>query len=163
MWISRYYQCDTPNTCLISNGFCSMGFALPGGMGAKIALPDRKVLAICGDAGFLMNVQDLETMVRRKLQVVVMVWIDGEYGLIKWKQQNHFDGKHSELAFGNPDFDLLAKAFGMWGKTLTAADQLPGALEEAFSQDGPALLAVPVDYAENIKLTKRLGDLQFSI
>ena len=163
MWISRYYQCDTPNTCLISNGFCSMGFALPGGMGAKIALPDRKVLAICGDAGFLMNVQDLETMVRRKLQVVVMVWIDGEYGLIKWKQQHHFNGKHSELAFGNPDFELLAKAFGMWGKTLTKANQLPGALKEAFSQDGPALLAVPVDYAENMKLTKRLGDLQFSI
>ena len=163
MWISRYYQCDTPNTCLISNGFCSMGFALPGGLGAKIALPDRKVLAICGDAGFLMNVQDLETMVRRKLQVVVMVWVDGEYGLIKWKQQNQFDGKHSELAFGNPDFELLAKAFGMWGKTLTSADQLPGALQEAFSQDGPALLAVPVDYAENMKLTKRLGELQFSI
>ncbi len=77
MWISRYYQCDTANTCLISNGFCSMGFALPGGMGAKIAEPDRKVLAICGDAGFLMNVQDLETMVRRKLPVVIMVWVDG--------------------------------------------------------------------------------------
>lgn len=163
MWVSRYYQCDTANTCLISNGFCSMGFALPGGMGAKIALPDRKVLAICGDAGFLMNVQDLETMVRRKLQVVVMVWVDGEYGLIKWKQQNHFNGDHSELAFGNPDFELLAKSFGMWGKTLTSPDQLPGALNEAFSQDGPALLAVPIDYAENMKMTKRLGDLQFSI
>ena len=163
MWISRYYQCDTANTCLISNGFCSMGFALPGGMGAKIALPDRKVLAICGDAGFLMNVQDLETLVRRKLQVVVMVWVDGEYGLIKWKQQNHFNGDHSELAFGNPDFELLAQSFGMWGKTLTSPDQLPGALDEAFSQDGPALLAVPIDYAENMKLTKRLGDLQFSI
>ncbi|MEX2615008.1 MAG: acetolactate synthase large subunit [Alphaproteobacteria bacterium] len=163
MWISRYYQCDTPNTCLISNGFCSMGFALPGAMGAKIAMPDRKILAICGDAGFLMNVQDLETMVRRKLNAVIMVWIDGEYGLIKWKQQNHFNGKHSELSFGNPDFELLAQAFGMWGKTLTAADQLPAALSEAFAQDGPALLAVPIDYAENMKLTKRLGDLQFTI
>lgn len=163
MWISRYYQCDTPNTCLISNGFCSMGFALPGAMGAKIALPDRKILAICGDAGFLMNVQDLETMVRRKLNAVIMVWIDGEYGLIKWKQQNHFNGKHSELKFGNPDFELLAQSFGMWGKTLTAADQLPGALSEAFAQDGPALIAVPIDYAENMKLTKRLGDLQFTI
>ena len=163
MWISRYYQCDVPNTCLISNGFCSMGFALPGAMGAKVALPDRKVLAICGDAGFLMNVQDLETMVRRKLNAVIMVWIDGEYGLIKWKQQNHFDGKHSELSFGNPDFELLAQSFGMWGKTLTAADQLAGALTEAFAQDGPALLAVPIDYAENMKLTKRLGDLQFTI
>ncbi len=163
MWISRYYQCDTANTCLISNGFCSMGFALPGGMGAKIALPDRQVLAICGDAGFLMNVQDLETMVRRKLQVCVMVWVDGEYGLIKWKQQNHFDGRHSELAFTNPDFEMLAQSFGMWGKHLTSPDQLPGALEEAFSQDGPSLIAVPIDYAENMKMTKRLGDLQFSI
>ena len=140
-----------------------MGFALPGAMGAKVALPDRKVLAICGDAGFLMNVQDLETMVRRKLNAVIMVWIDGEYGLIKWKQQNHFNGKHSELKFGNPDFELLAQSFGMWGKTLTAADQLPGALTEAFAQDGPALIAVPIDYAENMKLTKRLGDLQFTI
>jgi acetolactate synthase-1/2/3 large subunit len=163
MWISRYYQCDTPNTCLISNGFCSMGFALPGAMGAKIAMPDRKVLAICGDAGFMMNVQDLETMVRRKLNAVIMVWVDGEYGLIKWKQQNHFKGKHSELAFGNPDFELLAKAFGMWGKTIKSAKQLPGALKEAFAQNGPALIAVPIDYAENMKLTKRLGDLQFTI
>jgi acetolactate synthase I/II/III large subunit len=163
MWISRYYQCDTPNTCMISNGFCSMGFALPGGMGAKVAEPNKKVLAICGDAGFLMNVQDLETMVRRKLPVVVMVWVDGEYGLIKWKQQNHFDGKHSELAFGNPDFDMLAKSFGMWGKTATSATELPSLLEEALNQDGPALLAVPIDYAENMKLTQRLGNLQFSI
>ncbi|MDE0813895.1 MAG: acetolactate synthase large subunit [Alphaproteobacteria bacterium] len=163
MWISRYYQCDTANTCLISNGFCSMGFALPGGMGAKIAEPDRKVLAICGDAGFLMNVQDLETMVRRKLPVVIMVWVDGEYGLIKWKQQNHFDGRHSELAFGNPDFEMLAKSFGMWGKLLTDAGQLPSALDEALAQEGPALLAVPIDYAENMKLTERLGNLQFSI
>jgi acetolactate synthase I/II/III large subunit len=163
MWISRYYQCDTANTCLISNGFCSMGFALPGGMGAKIAEPDRKVLAICGDAGFLMNVQDLETMVRRKLPVVIMVWVDGEYGLIKWKQQNHFDGRHSELSFGNPDFEMLAKSFGMWGKLLTDASQLPTALDEALAQEGPALLAVPIDYAENMKLTQRLGNLQFSI
>ncbi len=163
MWIARYYQCHEANTCLISNGFCSMGFALPGAMGAKIAYPDRKVLAICGDAGFLMNVQDLETLVRLKINAVIMVWCDGEYGLIKWKQQNHFKGRHSELAFGNPDFELLAQSFGMWGKTATAADQLPALLEEAFQQEGPALIAVPVDYAENMKLTKRLGNLNFSI
>ena len=80
MWIARYYQCETANTCLISNGFCSMGFALPGAMGAKLAHPDRKVLAIAGDAGFLMNVQDLETLVRYKQNVVIMIWADGEYG-----------------------------------------------------------------------------------
>ena len=163
MWISRYYQSDDANTCLISNGFCTMGFALPGGMGAKIARPDKKILSICGDAGFLMNVQELETLARLELNVVVMVWCDGEYGLIKWKQQNGFDGRHSDLAFNNPDFEHLAKAFGMWGKTLTDASQVAGALEEAFSQKGPALIAVPVDYGENLKLTQRLGNLNFSI
>jgi acetolactate synthase-1/2/3 large subunit len=163
MWVSRYYQCDEPNTCLISNGFCSMGFAFPAGMGAKYAHPDKRVLAVCGDAAFMMNVQDFETAVRKKLNVVALIWLDGEYGLIKWKQQNEFDGRHSDLAFNNPDFEMLARSFGGWGRTLTAHNQLPGALEEAFSQDGPAIIAVPVDYAENRKLTKRLGDLQFSI
>ena len=163
MWISRYYQCDEANTCLISNGFCSMGFALPGAMGAKFAHPDRNVLAINGDAGFLMNVQDIETLARYKLGVTIMVWCDGEYGLIKWKQQNAFDGRHSPLAFNNPDFDYLAKAFGIWGNTVTSADELKPALEESFRQDGPAIIAVPVDYAENMKMTQRLGNLNFSI
>jgi acetolactate synthase-1/2/3 large subunit len=163
MWISRYYQCQDANTCLISNGFCSMGFALPGAIGAKLAQPEKKVLAICGDAGFMMNVQDLETAVRLQLNVVYMVWEDGEYGLIKWKQQNQFAGKHSKLDFGNPDWELLAKSFGMWGKTLRAADELTAALEEAFQQDGPALIAVPINYAENVKLTKRLGEIECTI
>jgi acetolactate synthase-1/2/3 large subunit len=163
MWISRYYQCEQPNTCLISNGFCSMGFALPGAIGAKIAFPDRKVLAICGDAGFLMNVHDLETAVRLKLNIVVMVWDDGEYGLIKWKQQNQFKGRHSELAFNNPDFELLARSFGAWGRRVGAASELRPVLDEAFRQKGPALVAVPVDYGENLKLTKRLGNLAVPI
>ncbi len=163
MWVSRYYQCDEANTCLISNGFCSMGFAFPAGMGAKHACPDRRILAVCGDAAFMMNVQDFETAVRKKLNVVALVWMDGEYGLIKWKQENQFDGRHSDLAFDNPDFGMLARSFGGWGCTLTAPDQLAGALEEAFSQEGPAIIALPVDYRENRKLTKRLGDLQFTI
>jgi len=163
MWISRYYQCHEANTCLISNGFCSMGFALPGAIGAKIAQPEHKVLAICGDAGFMMNVQDLETAVRLKLNVVFMVWEDGEYGLIKWKQQNQFNGRHSKLDFGNPQWEQLAQSFGMWGKTLTSPDQLIPALEEAFRQEGPALIAVPIDYAENVKLTKRLGEIECTI
>ncbi len=163
MWISRYYQCEEPNTCLISNGFCSMGFAMPGSIGAKIAYPDRKVLSISGDAGLLMNVQDLETAVRKKLNIVAMVWVDGEYGLIKWKQQAEFNGKHSDLDFGNPDFAMMAKSFGMWGVEVTSADGVIPALEEAFSQDGPALIAVPVDYAENMKLTARLGNVQVPI
>jgi acetolactate synthase-1/2/3 large subunit len=159
MWISRYYQCDAPNTCLISNGFCSMGFALPGAIGAKLACPDKRVMAICGDAGFLMNVQDLETAVRLGLNIVVMVWADGEYGLIKWKQQSEFKGRHSELRFGNPEWELLAQAFGCWGKSVHSAEELPAVLREAHSQPGPALIGVPVDYGENLKLTERLGKL----
>ena len=163
MWISRYFQCVEPNTCLISNGFCTMGFAMPGSIGAKIAFPERRVLSISGDAGFMMNVQDLETAVRRKLNIVAMVWEDGEYGLIKWKQQNGFDGKHSDLAFTNPDFEALASSFGMWGKKVTSTDQIVPFLEEAFSQEGPALISVPVDYSENMKLSDRLGQVSVPI
>ncbi len=163
MWVARYYQCDEPNTCLISNGFCSMGFALPGAIGAKLARPERRVLAICGDGGFLMNLQELETAVRLGLNLVVMVWVDGEYGLIKWKQQGRFAGRHSDLAFSNPDFEQLAQAFGLWGRALSGADELTPALEEAFAQAGPALIAVPVDYAENLKLSQRLGALEATI
>ena len=87
----------------------------------------------------------------------------GEYGLIKWKQQNQFGGRHSKLDFSNPDWELLAKSFGMWGKTISSPGELVPALEEAFRQEGPALIAVPVDYAENLKLTKRLGEIECTI
>ena len=140
-----------------------MGFALPGAIGAKFACPDQRVLAICGDAGFMMNVQDLETAVRLKLNVVFMVWVDGEYGLIKWKQQNQFEGRHSKLDFGNPDFEKLAESFGMWGRELREAQALPALLEEAFAQEGPALISIPVDYGENRKLTERLGKIDVTI
>ena len=163
MWVARYYQCLEANTCLISNGFCSMGFALPGAIGAKYAAPESKVVAVCGDAGFLMNVHDLETASRLKIPLVVVVWLDGEYGLIKWKQQNHFDGRHSDLAFTNPDMELLAKSFGIWGRQVESAADFRPALDEALAQDGPSLLAVAVDYAENRKLTKRLGEIELHL
>ncbi len=163
MWVSRYYQCMEPNTCLISNGFCSMGFALPGAMGAKFALPDCKVVAICGDAGFLMNVHDLETAVRKNIAFVCIVWLDGEYGLIKWKQQNQFDGRNSDLSFGNPDFELLAKSFGMWGRHVRTSEDFMPSLREALDRNGPALLTVDVDYGENRKLTERLGEIDLPI
>ena len=157
MWVAREYNCTKPNTCLISNGFCTMGFALPGSMGAKMVFPDRRILSINGDAGFLMNVQDLETAVRHKLNVVAVVWLDGEYGLIKWKQQIQFSGEHSDLKFKNPDFETLAKSLGMWGAQISSADQFIPALEEAFNQRGPAIIGVPVDYSENMRLTEHLG------
>ena len=110
-----------------------------------------------------MNVQDLETAVRKNLNIVAMIWLDGEYGLIKWKQQDAFDGKHSDLTFNNPDFVKLAEAYGMWGREIKEANQLTPVLEEAFRQDGPALIAVPVDYSENRKLTARLGAIEVPI
>ncbi len=157
MWVAREYNCTIPNTCLISNGFCTMGFALPGSIGAKMAFPQKKILSINGDAGFLMNVQDLETAVRYKVNVVAVVWLDGGYGLIKWKQQVHFDGQHSELRFKNPNFEDLAKSLNMWGKEIKSADELLPSLTEAFKQKGPAIIGIPIDYDENMRLTERLG------
>ena len=163
MWVAREYNCVNPNTCLISNGFCTMGFALPGSIGAKMAFPDKKVLSVNGDAGFLMNVQDLETAVRNKINIVAVVWLDGEYGLIKWKQQVQFKGEHSDLKFDNPNFLELAKSFGMWGTQVHSADQFIPTLNEAFRQKGPAIIGVPVDYGENMKLTKHLGKVSATI
>ena len=158
MWIARHYQCHEPNTCLIPNGFCSMGFSLPGGIAASLVHPERRVLSICGDGGFMMNVQEMETAKRLNSQLVVMVWEDGGYGLIAWKQQAEFD-RHTDLAFGNPDWLGLAKAFGWHGQVVPNSRDLQGALEQAFSEDGPSLVVIPIDYRENILLTKRLGEI----
>ena len=162
MWIARHYQCHEPNTCLIPNGFCSMGFALPGAIAAALVHPDRKILAICGDGGFLMNVQEMETARRLNSNIVVMVWEDGGYGLIKWKQSNHF-GKHTDLSFGNPDFELLAKAFDWTGFTVNNARDLVPALQKAFATPGPSLVVLPIDYRENALLTQRLGNIEIPI
>jgi len=158
MWVARHYHCDEPNTCLIPNGFCSMGFALPGALAAKLVYPDRRVIAVCGDAGFLMNIQDFETAVRYDLPFVCLVWEDKEYGLISWKQETHF-GKHTDLAFNNPDFVKLAESFGGYGARVDNSGDLKPALEAAFDSGKPSIVAMPVDYSENMKLTKRLGEL----
>jgi acetolactate synthase-1/2/3 large subunit len=158
MWIARHYQCHEPNTCLIPNGFCSMGFALPGAIAAGIVHPDRRVLAIAGDAGFLMNVQEMETAVRIGSNIVVLVWADNEYGLIAWKQETHF-GKHTDLSFGNPDWEQLASAFAWNGHYVSRSDELAGTLESAFQESGPSLVVIPIDYRENPLLTKKLGEI----
>ena len=158
MWIARHYHCHEPNTCLIPNGFCAMGFALPGAIGAQLVYPDRRVLAVCGDGGFLMNVQEMETACRLHSNVVVMVWEDHAYGLIAWKQQNQF-GRHTELSFGNPDFMKLAEAFGWHGHRCERSVDLRDTLEQAFTETGPSLVVIPIDYAENQKLTERLGNI----
>jgi len=162
MWIARHYQCHEPNTCLIPNGFCSMGFALPGAIAANIVHPDRRILAIAGDAGFLMNVQEMETATRIGSNIAVMVWEDNAYGLIAWKQSDHF-GHHTELSFGNPDWELLAKAFGWNGHYVKNAADLAGTLETALTESGPSLVVIPIDYRENPLLTKKLGEIQCTI
>ncbi|MGB5247654.1 MAG: acetolactate synthase large subunit [Woeseia sp.] len=158
MWIARHYQCHEPNTCLIPNGFCSMGFALPGAIAANLVHPDRHVLAVCGDAGFLMNVQEMETAKRLNSKITVMVWADGGYGLISWKQENEF-GHHTDLSFGNPDWLLLAKSFGWNGHYVEDSAKLQGTLHDALNEDGPSLVVIPIDYRENPKLTKKLGEI----
>ncbi len=158
MWIARHYQCHEPNTCLIPNGFCSMGFALPGAISAAIVHPERRVLAIAGDAGFLMNVQEMETAKRIGSNITVMVWEDHAYGLIAWKQETHF-GKHTDLAFGNPDWLLLAQSFGWNGHYVNNAVDLAATLGGALAETGPSLVVVPIDYRENMLLTKKLGEI----
>jgi acetolactate synthase I/II/III large subunit len=162
MWIARHYHCHEPNTCLIPNGFCSMGFALPGAIAAALVYPDRKILGISGDAGFLMNVQEMETANRLGTNLVMMVWEDNEYGLIAWKQQNEF-GKHTDLSFGNPEWMGLAKSFGWGGHRCNNSADLHKTLEDAFSEAGPSLVVIPIDYRENQLLTKKLGEITANI
>lgn len=158
MWIARHYQCHEPNTCLVPNGFCSMGFALPGAIAAALAMPDRRIMAIAGDAGFMMNVQEMETARRLNTKITCMVWEDNAYGLIAWKQQNQF-GRHTELSFGNPDWRLLAEAFGWNGHVIDKSTDLLAAVTQALNEEGPSLVVVPIDYRENMALTEKLGAL----
>jgi len=158
MWIARMYLAHTPNSCIISNGLAAMGIALPGAIAAKILYPDRKILAVCGDGGFLMNVQELETAVRMKLPIVIMIWNDDGYGLIEWKQQNHY-GHTFGTTVTNPDFVKLAESFGAVGMRLEKTEDLSDMLREAFEADRPVVMEVPVDYRENVKLTEKLGRL----
>ena len=162
MWVARHFQCHEPNTCLISNGFCSMGFALPGAIGAALAMPERRIVAVVGDAGFLMNVQEMETARRLNLDITCMIWEDKAYGLIAWKQENTF-GHHTELSFNNPDWLLLAKSFDWHGHRVEESEALLGTLQKAMAEKGPSLIVVPVDYRENRLLTQKLGELTCAI
>ncbi len=155
LWIARLYPCERPNTCIISNGFASMGIALPGTVAAKLLFPYRKVVAVTGDGGFLMNSQELETAVRLGLPIVTVICNDGSYGLIGWKQEARF-GREAFVRFGNPDFVRYAESFGARGYRVEAANDLPYILQEAFVQKGPVVIDCPVDYSENLTLTEPL-------
>jgi acetolactate synthase-1/2/3 large subunit len=162
MWVARHFHAHEPNTVLIPNGFCSMGFAFPGAIAASILDPKRQILAVCGDGGFLMNVQEMETAVRVGSNIVVMLWEDHEYGLIRWKQENQF-GRHTDLTFGNPDWLALSGAFGWCGHAVEDSRDLRPALEKALAEEGPSLVKVTIDYGENAKLTERLGNISCPI
>lgn len=158
MWMARMYPTYKPNTLLVSNGLSSMGFAVPGAIAAKLADPERRVLAATGDGAFLMNSQELETAVRENIPITVLIWEDGAYGLIEWKMDLEL-GRNSNVAFGNPDFVKYAESFGARGYRVTAADELLPALRKALAEDTVSVITVPVDYSHNLELTYRLGDL----
>ena len=158
MWIARHYHCNEPNTCLIPNGFCSMGFALPGAIAAALVYPEQKVLGIAGDAGFLMNVQEMETAKRLGVDLTMLVWEDHEYGLIAWKQDNEF-GRHTDLTFGNPEWMGLAASFGWHGHRVEDSADLKATLETALDESGPSVVVIPIDYRENPILTQKLGEI----
>jgi len=158
MWMSRMFRCEHPNTCIISNGFASMGIAVPGAIAAKLAYPERNIVAVTGDAGFMMNSQEIETAMRLNIAIVILIWNDASYGLIEWKQQNQF-GRTSNVKFTNPDFVQYAHSFGADGVRIESTEQLMPALEKALQSETVTVIDCPVDYRENLKLTEALGQL----
>ncbi len=162
MWMARMYQAEQPNTCIISNGFASMGIGVPGAIAAKLAFPDRTALTVTGDAGFLMNSQEIETALRIGTPVIILIWSDSQYGLIKWHQLRHF-ARPSHIDFKNPDLVKYAESFGAKGYRVEAAADLVPVLEQAVADDTVVVIDCPVDYSENMKLTEKLGNLVCSI
>ena len=158
VWIAYQWPTYVANTCVISNGFAAMGIGLPGAIAAKLAFPERNVVAATGDAGFLMNAQELETAVRLELALVVLVWNDNGYGLIEWHQERHF-GRSNDVTFGNPDLLRFAESFGARGFRVKNAGDLAPTLRAAIDCGTVAVIDCPVDYRENLRLTERLGRL----
>lgn len=155
MWIGRQYNCYHPNTCIISNGFASMGISVPGAIAAKLIYPEKKVLAVSGDGGFMMNCQEMETALRIGVPIVVMIFNDSGYGLIRWKQEDHF-GSSCFTDFTNPDFVKFAESMGAKGYRIQSAEEIIPVLEDAFSQNVPCIIDCPIDYSENTRLSERL-------
>jgi acetolactate synthase-1/2/3 large subunit len=156
LWIGRMFPAHEPGTVLIANGLAGMGFALPTAIAAKLVHPDRNVVAVAGDGGFLMNCQELETAVRLRTPVVNVIWENGEFGSIAWKQDKKF-GRHFDVGFGNPDFVKLAESFGMPAWRCGSAQDLAPRLREALALDVPSLIVVPIDYSVDVAISEQLG------
>jgi acetolactate synthase-1/2/3 large subunit len=151
------FPAHEPNTVLIANGLAGMGFALPCAVAAKLVHPDRKVVAVSGDGGFLMNCQELETATRLKTAFVNVVWENRQYGSIVWKQEKRF-GRHFGTDFQNPDFVQLAESFGMPAWRCESIDDYRARLREALDLDVPSLIALSIDYsAVDVAIATELG------
>ena len=156
LWIARMFLPTEPNTVIISNGFASMGIALPGAIAAKLIDPARPVVAVCGDGGFLMNSHELETAVRLKVNPVILLFNDNGFGLIQYKQMKKF-GRAFGVHFGNPDFVKFAESFGARGWRLESARDFKKVLKEALSLKVPSVIEIPIDPQEHVRLTEQLG------
>jgi acetolactate synthase-1/2/3 large subunit len=156
LWIGRMFPAYEPNTVLIANGFAGMGFAVPAAVAAKLVHPDRNVVTVNGDGGFLMNCQELETAVRLKTPFVSVVWENQQYGSIVWKQDKKF-GRHFGTDFTNPDFVKLAESFGMPAWRVEAVEEFGQRLEQALAVDVPSLIVLPIDYSLDVAISEELG------
>jgi acetolactate synthase-1/2/3 large subunit len=156
LWIGRMFPAYEPNTVLIANGLAGMGFALPAAIAAKLVHPERNVVTVNGDGGFLMNCQELETAVRLKTPIVNVIWENGQYGSIVWKQDKKF-GNHFGVDFTNPDFVKLAESFGMPAWRCGSADQFGETLRKALTLDVPSLIVLPIDYSIDVAISDELG------
>ena len=154
IWFARNYRTSVANTLLLDNALATMGAGLPSAIAASMIHPERRVLAVCGDGGFMMNSQELETAVRLKLNLVVLVLEDRAYGMIRWKQE--VDGfSDFGLDFGNPDFVAYAKSYGAKGSSVGSAGEFKTMLEAAFREGGVHLVVAPIDYSENMRVLVR--------
>ena len=157
LWIGRMFPAHEPNTVLIANGLAGMGFALPCAIAAKIVHPDRHVVTVSGDGGFLMNVQELETAVRLKTPIVNVIWENRQFGSIVWKQDRKF-GTHFGTDFTNPDFVKLGESFGLAAWRCEAVEDFGRHLRHAMSLDRPSLIVLPIDYSIDVAISEELGE-----
>ena len=148
IWFARNYKAHKANTVLLDNALATMGAGLPSAMAARLVYPDRKVMAICGDGGFMMNSQELETAVRLNMNLVVLILNDNSYGMIRWKQAN-MGFQDWGLTYGNPDFVKYAESYGAHGHRVDATADLPDILSQCLAAQGVHLIECPVDYSEN--------------
>jgi acetolactate synthase I/II/III large subunit len=156
LWIARMFPAHEPETVFIANGLAGMGIALPTAIAAKLVHPERKVVTVNGDGGFLMNVQELETAMRLRTPIVNVIWENGQYGSIVWKQDKKF-GRHFGTDFTNPDFVRLADAFGMPAWRIEGVDEFGPTLRKALELDVPSLIVLPIDYSLDVAISEELG------